>query len=79
MALRELIAVAPMYVYGAIYAYGALWVIAARYLIALLTGRPLAARRRPQPPPAWTDETLGEHKFATANGIKFHYVAKGER
>ena len=31
------------------------------------------------PPPCLMDPSLGSHGYVTANGIKFHYVAKGSR
>eukprot|EP00128_Syssomonas_multiformis_P013424 Colp12_sorted_trinity150504_noHs@34235 len=33
---------------------------------------------RPVPPEILTDKSLGEHGYANANGIKFHYVQKGD-
>ena len=35
--------------------------------------------RRLTPPQCMLDESLGQHEYVRANGIKFHYVTSGDK
>ena len=65
-----------------IFFFVTLWTVVAslRLLCAMIRHPRLFFKRtkRTVPPDCMRDPALGEHKYVTANGLKFHYVSLGD-